>query len=659
MPLRPALIACALGSLVACSPPVSDQPGWLDEVEASGPCYRANLLDGLSTASTDELHDTFDCLNRTGLLEPLSPVVDALDTPTRSGEPAGVELALAIEAARGVELDLFGLAGGALDLLQSEDRPLELAVRASVELLYGTSWTRLANGEVNLQPGSSLDNGVVRPLLPGLRRAATATLDDDLLVNDLLADALESPLAVDALHTVAALSTTDDAGLRATLDDLPRDVADAIERSRDASNDRWAEASGDSLRDLSDKLMVETGNDGRIALEHLADPARVMLADETLRDRMGAAFRRLDTQGRLRPVPPQLLYLAQVDAEGGSLQTGEDSALVTLLRLIHDANTPMRCSLDLWVTNLDVDLGNLSVSLLEEMAQLDPSTVTGGVDLLGTVIGWPLSQGILESVADSGVCPALDRQMVADLESIDRFNDPETSDLLIVILDVLDAVYDGPTSRMPELVDILATVHAFEATEPFEELLRDVGTRALVYDVLDLVPVVLDPAGNLDTSSFPEGAAPLDFDGVWAIAQAAFSPRGSGRTAVEELAPALRAITLRDETWVAIGNLGGLLDRTDAETGHIADLIAPIAALDPELEGVRALAPALRDDAIAGAALRILETPEVVDAVGRAEVSREGPMPWYARLVTGGTLDAVLAWMDWTFALLEFDDTEA
>ena len=35
-----------------------------------------------------------------------------------------------------------------------------------------------------------------------------------------------------------------------------------------------------------------------------------------------------------------------------------------------------------------------------------------------------------------------------------------------------------------------------------------------------------------------------------------------------------------------------------------------------------------------------------------AELSAEGPMPFYARLVTGGTLDALLAWVDWSLSLL-------
>ena len=55
-------------------------------------------------------------------------------------------------------------------------------------------------------------------------------------------------------------------------------VGDALERARDGSNDRWSEASGDALRDLADKLLIQYGNDGRMALEHLADPGRGILA---------------------------------------------------------------------------------------------------------------------------------------------------------------------------------------------------------------------------------------------------------------------------------------------------------------------------------------------------------------------------------------------
>ena len=49
----------------------------------------------------------------------------------------------------------------------------------------------------------------------------------------------------------------------------------------------------------------------------------------------------------------------------------------------------------------------------------------------------------------------------------------------------------------------------------------------------------------------------------------------------------------------------------------------------------------------------LAEHPEVIDALGRAELADEGPLPFYARLVIGGTLDAALDMLDWALDLLQ------
>ena len=37
---------------------------WHDQLVPDSPCYRVDLLDGLSEANTDELHDLYDCLDQ-------------------------------------------------------------------------------------------------------------------------------------------------------------------------------------------------------------------------------------------------------------------------------------------------------------------------------------------------------------------------------------------------------------------------------------------------------------------------------------------------------------------------------------------------------------------------------------------------------------------
>lgn len=650
--LAPALLPLVVGLsvLVACDfrPTSTD---WLSQPSPSGPCYEVNLLDGLSETSAQELNDTYACLNREGALTPLGRVVASLETPTRSGDVAAVELARSVNALLGADLDVFGALGLVVDGLEAEGDPLRALVERSVELLYGRGMSRVQNGEVSLMAASSLDQGLVRPLLPALRMSARAILDDGAVDGEILGPALRSDTTREAAHTLAALASSEDPALSALMADLGPHLGDALARARDGSNDRWSEASGDALRDLADKLLIEYGNDGRMALEHLADPGRGILSDAQLRDRLLAVVDRLEREGRLEALPAQLVYLTQVDRDGGALTAGEDSALVTLLRLIHAADGPMRCSLDLWVTSLDVEIDNLSVSLLETLAQQDPGTVEGGVDLLGTVIGWGVSETVLYAVADSGVCDILDRPLVDDLQALDRFNDAQTSDLLISIVILLEGFESGSPSRMPELVDALSTVYAFGAAEPIEELLRDIGTSPLVYDVLELLPILRNPGNTLDRDpAMPAELGWFDLKALWGVLDLAFAQDESGKSAVERLAPAIRAAVQQDGTWLVVENLGALM--ADPTAAPPLSLLPPLLALDPELTTLDTLATAAETPAVTEPLLRVIETPEVVTALGEAELSAEGPMPFYARLVTGGTLDALLAWVDWSLSLL-------
>lgn len=626
--------------LLACSP--EGQTDWGTQREASGPCYRANLFDGLDETSTDELHDVYACLNQQDNLAPLAGLDQSMDATASSGDPVGIEFARGVNRLPEHDLDIWGFAETGLAFVQSDE--MGPIVEISVELLYARPYSQM--GDVELKSNSALDAGVLPPALPALRQSASAILDEDLEPLHLMGDALEAPEFDRMAHTLAHLqqcpTTTD------VVTSLPESLGDAIDETRDASNDHWPDASGDSFRDMAESLLVTTGNDGRIALEHLADPARVILEDEQARDRVLDAIQTLEDQDRLDSLPPELLYLTTVNADGQPLQPGQDSALVALLRLVHDANGEMTCGLDLWVTQLNVTLPNLSVSLLELVARLDPSVVDGGVDLMGTLLGFNLSKSVLKDIARSGLCDVFDEQVADDLDAVDRFNDPGAGDLLITFHVLLEALYDGNESRIPELVDILATTHAFGASNPIEEVVKDVGARPLVYNVLDLLPALRDP----EAACGPMGREPMKLSGLWDVAAAVFRVE-NGASNIERLAPVLQAALAQEGTYVALGNAAGLLQHNAAVTPTFMTLLPGLLELDPELELIRQLVPVLRDDWTTRPLLMVAENPKVIDALGHAELADEGPLPFYARLVIGGTLDAALDMLDWALDLLQ------
>lgn len=632
LPLLAGLLGCAQGG---------SRAAWLDQLQVGGPCYEADLLDGLSETDTDELHATFDCLSRNGAFLPLEPVVDALDAPTREGEPAGIDAARLFNQV-GV-ISLLEQLPRVVDLMRDSRALLDLSHMA-MELLYGRSWEALQAGDVDLRAGSELDQGLLRPLLPVLPSVATVLLDDDA-PTDVLVGVLQGDGLTRTVYSVAGWS---EGPLSRHVHALPKDMGAAIAATRSPGNDRWPDASGDSLRDLSDALILQN-IDGRPALEHLVEPAHDILDDRATRTALRAEIEDLIDDGHIAPLPQQLLVLAEEDVEGGRLQVGEDSALVALLRLLHDANGPMRCSIDLGLFDVGFDVDNLAVALLEALAQQDPNTVDGGVGLLGDLVGESIPNWALEQAAASGVCDVLDAQLVADLEAIDRLTDPQTGDLLIVLLRLLAAL--DSNGRIPETVDLLSVFYAAGAVQPIEEVLRDVAPLAVTQDVVNLLPALVEPTDGLDPDAMPDGLRPVDVDDVFTLVQWVVDDAG-GSSPIEDLTPVLQPVLDADGMWVVTGNAGTLLTDPRARLGTVLEELPDLL---PETVdgGVRAtLADLLQDPALMDPALRILETPEVSAALERAELAEEGPLPYLARLVVGGTLAQVLALAERSLELL-------
>ena len=95
-----------------------------------------NLADGLDEESTDELHALFDCLNRTGNLEALAELDQVMDEPTRSGDPIGLAVIEMSNRLPSTGLDVFGLAGKALQALQDQLTDTQRVLHMTVEALY-------------------------------------------------------------------------------------------------------------------------------------------------------------------------------------------------------------------------------------------------------------------------------------------------------------------------------------------------------------------------------------------------------------------------------------------------------------------------------------------------------------------------------------------
>lgn len=639
-------------SLAACSF-TTRETRWTEQLDAGGPCWTVNLSDGLDEASTSELRDLYDCLNRQGALSPLGETMSALESEGRDGLPPGTDVARLVNRLPELDLDLPGLLSTAIDLVSDPDRPLQTVLQAAVELIYAEPWSDLPTlAEQATDP--ALADGLALPALDLLQRGAAHVVDADGQPLPLLAEVVADAAIDDMICTAAGLVQSEDPTVAALAEGLPAAVAETIERSRDGSNDRWSEASGDSIRDLLIAGLASPGSDGQTVIQAAADPLLNIVGDPYAVANLTQTLDDSRRSDRLALLPSQLRHLSQIDRAGGSLSGQEDSALFALLRLLDQANTDVSCSVDILVTELRIDLGNLSVSLLSFLADQDPETAADGVGLIGDVLGWGLSETTLDLIASSGACPVIDDQLVADLAAIDRLGDPEVRDLLVVLLSALNDLRAGEQDRLPDLVDLVSVVQQRGLVRPLEELLADVGSSTLAATLVEVVGLGLDPSA-LQVDACPEGSQPLSFEGMLGLVQAALSDRLGG-SPLERLDPLIQVLLLDEQTWRLLGNLGRLARAEDARLFDLPALIVEGMDGSSTVEARAALAEAIDDPTWTAPILRLAEHEPLHAALTAAgEEQAPGPLPWMARLIVGGTLDAVLRTIELVFDALALE----
>ncbi|MCO4743849.1 MAG: hypothetical protein KC912_03610 [Proteobacteria bacterium] len=637
-----------LGASCGLTPP-GDSPSWTDQLQADSPCYRVDLMDGLDEEDVAEFRNLFDCLNHNGHFESLEPTVATLETSTTRGDRlAALEAAHAINTLPDAGVDVFALAGVAVELIRAEDRPVDEVMDLVLELEYGVRADVVRQG-VDLSSPVALENGAIAPLVTVLPAAATAMLDDDLETAIWAGELLEHPETARWIRTFGSLATSPHADVQPAVDRLVMDLGSAVLATRTPANDHWTGATGDSLRDAVDVMVLGP----RPLIPAIAPETDAVLSDPIVRTLLEQALVAREADGVLQQVPTELVWLATVDIDGNPLQRGEMSALSHLVRLLHDTNRPMVCGIDLWITSIDVNLGNLAETILRTLAGMDPGLVQGGAGLLGGILDTSLSEFMMDELADSNLCPAITPTVIEDLQVIDVISGDESENLLIVFIDILKAMRDGEQDRIGELADLASDLHSTGAISPIEELVVDLAKEKILLDIIALIPVLSDPV-RYNVTAGAEPAATLQ-DGLDLLGWM-FRP-DNGETGYDQIAPLLRPVFELDETYTALHHASAVMADENSQLAHALDIVPPLLDADPELETLAALAPLLKDPEAAGSLLEILESPGVADALLATETvegQSEVPLAFLGRLIVKGTLDDLLHMVD--LALLSFDE---
>ncbi len=618
----------------------TDTSAWTDQVAPSGPCYDVNLLDGLDTTATTELHQVYACLAAGGGLEGFRPVDEAWDTDTRDG-PAGLVVARWLADADTTGTSLRGLLDAARSAVE-DPTPLWDTVHLGLELTYGVAWADL--GSVAAEDPSVLGAGLLAPAQLLVGDVATVVLDRPDTTEP-LQDFLASDDLVRLAWTVEGVARSPEAALVVLATRWPDDVAALIAAVQSPENDRAPGASGNSLADFLSSLLVRQGADGRPNWEALGSAAAPILRDdeagEAVRRRLQTAFDR----GDLARLPDQVLYLLEVDANADPLDADAVSAIAALARLLRNGNTEVTCTVDLGFTEVDINLGNLSVSLLTAFAGLDPTTAESGVGLFGALLGVPLTDDALDLVAESGVCPVVDATFVADLHAIDRLTDPQADAVLPVLIDLLGAL----EPHIPDLVNTVSVVWDAGLMPPLEDVLRDALGGPLLADLIPALPALLDPTGWYDTAAMPAGVRPVDWATAWQWAGALLDPAGPLPT----LQPLVDTLVGSRSTWLLAERAGVLLADPDAVVRTVLPRIADAVEADPTLTGPEALADLLADADALRPLLVLAEADGLRAALMSTSVAEPGPVPTVTAWTLDGTLDRALGAVSTLLNLLD------
>lgn len=614
---------------VGCSP--TPTPSWRDQLVADSPCYRVNLLDGIDAEGTSEIDALYACIDRDGHLDPFDATWAAADGTTRAGDPGHQELARAIQGAADVDIDVFANLSAALDLVQDESLRADL-VDVALELSWAAPAPFLRDGGVSFASATALTEGVLDPALtvaPDVARRLLDTPDTRAALRELV----EHPDLRRTVLTLGAVARSDHAPLA---DGLFRHVGSALAATSSPQNDRWTRASGQSLRDVATVFL-----DGASpVIDDLRPPVLELLDDASLGRRIGATLRTLERQEHLAPFMSQLAGLADVNVEGRPLARGEDSALTALARLLGSTNAPMRCSLDLWLTDLEVDLGNVAVALLDLVADWEPETVQDASGLVGDLLGYDLASWVVDQVVDAGVCPLITPQTIEDLEALDRLYDPGKRSLVtgfLALLAEVDADFpERDADHLQAVADLATVLWRADAMPPVEEVLRDTAGEPLIADATALIAILVAP-DDLDVDD------PADWEVVLTAARATLDDR-DGPSGWDRLAPVILPLVRADDTWRAVDASARVLAHPQSTLGGAGAWLPRFIEYDPDLSVLMTLGTLLGHPDVADPLLRVLERRPVADAL-RAP-GADQPIGWLSARAVDGTLDELFATID-------------
>jgi len=642
LPLRPSLAHCLLASSLGLAVVVglscADNDPEFTEVapldELSNPCFKANLLDGLSETDPEELRSVFQCLNLRGGFDGAAGLVDALvTTPTRTNRIAALEIATVVNDIPG-EVNIVEAMTSASQLLAEQDEFLLHVVHTLAEWTYGLPWSQVQlayqGGGGDLLRAEAVESGLVQPLIPVLSTLAGALLDSASLAA-MGADLQELAAMDELVETLDTLATLVEANESTLFAPFADDLGAYLQASPGPDG-------RDTLLVLLLALLTPSdGLGGQVPLLNALEPIDTILDEPITLPDVIETLGELYDSGKLHALPEQLHSLTTIDIDGTGLSSGEETAFEALFALLEEADQPVDCPL--------FHEESLALFILETIAGWDASTLELLVPLadgLGSTM-LPLVGLLCSNPIDPGV--------PGHIPAITRLAETGALGALVPLLDAL--YHNGSNHNM--LRPVLDTLMAFQKGGAIPAL------QAHALQELDepFLGNILEILGAYVAPTSPEASG--DIYAVLALMNFAMSPPPGGSYEASTLglmAEPLRATIATEETRIAAWTQRwAVLLRTEgSETNTFLYKFAPLLHIDPDLDSVEGLGDILGNTEMLETILRVLDAAPVAEAAASStsgETSREGLLGMVGRFAADGSLEAVLTLLRWATDRME------
>ena len=592
------------------------------------PCFRANVLDGLSETDPAEMTALFQCLNVNGGFDALAGIVDAMTVEeTRTGTIAALEFATVVNRFAG-EADILDGLRQAIHLLQEENAFLLHVVHTLAEWSYGRPWPEVEaafalGGGALLEP-TAIEQGMVKPAL-----LLASTLSGTMLdYGDVTLSATQLGALMDMTELAESLDT-----LSRLVADQEADLFEHVAEDFGAYFARSVDPDGyDTLVGVVRSTLVpQSGAGGEAPLMAALPVVDAILDDPVALPGLVDAVGALYTSGEFWLLPNQLDDLLAMDADGGILQQGELDAFSALIRTLDLANAPANCAF--------IGVDNLSVWILETVAGFDP-------DDLGSLI--QLVDGLVDDVVFFGsvACNGVDPDLIPLVPSLTRLAE---SGALRSLIPLLAALRDA--DRVEEIVDLLSILERGQVVPALAAHGRRVLDGPYLGNALRIVGAFVDPA---------DPAAQGDLYTLLRIIDFAISPAagdGYARSPLGAMIPVLREWAAIEEQAISdfLVAWSVLLQAAGSQSNNFLDKFAPLLAIDPDLDFIGAIGALVEDPDVLVPMLRILEHDGLVSTFNDSDGpdGREGPLGLIGRFAADGSLEGLLGILVWLADVLD------